>query len=423
MRKIMCTQQPLFDTRKNERGAALITSILISMMLLAVAGTVILTSGMSATTAIDSTAELQAYYGAESGLEAALDVFRGNVAPGADIPNDSKMDLRNAVDVAISNKPSDNVTAHLSGWLTYGNDGRVTPAGTNFSYGLVLFDPDDPTGATRNADASYKPRRLVVQSTGYGPRGSIKRMEMVVEKTQFDFSPNCTVCGRSADDGTASNWGVGSSAAKFYSGHDKASSEPNLPTFGATSDNDLTALNTAMTKPDTIDDQKSAKIAIGSLPSWLQTADKAREFLVFMKSIAQNMDRYYTTLSSSAGSISSPEFTFVDGNCTLDGGAGLLIVTGDLVINGHDDFKGVILVLGNGSVRRDGAGNGKILGSIYVASFARTWPASENGNAHPFLATSFDTNGGGNGDLQYDSSWTDKAKDVLGTMVRDVREY
>jgi len=46
------------ENRRGEKGAALVTSILISTLLLAVAGTVILTSGMSATTSIDATAEL-----------------------------------------------------------------------------------------------------------------------------------------------------------------------------------------------------------------------------------------------------------------------------------------------------------------------------------------------------------------------------
>ncbi|HKZ80123.1 MAG TPA: pilus assembly PilX N-terminal domain-containing protein [Pyrinomonadaceae bacterium] len=420
----MRTKQPLFDARKGERGAALITSIMISMLLLTVAGTVILTSGMSATTAIDSTAELQAFYGAESGIEATLDVLRGNVAPGPGMPGNSKISYRNAVDVAISNKPSDSSTeAHLSGWLNYGGNGRVTPSGTNFSYSLVLFDPDDLTGATRNADANYQPNRLVVQSTGYGPRGSIKRIEAVVEKTQFDFNPNCTVCGRSADDGSPGTWGVGSSSAKFYTGHDNAGEEANLPTFGVSSANDLVALNAAITKPETVDPERTTQVAVSSMPSWLESADKAREFLTYMKTVAQTMDRYYSTYSGVAGSTSSPEFTFVDGNCTLDGGAGLLIVTGSLTMNGNDNFKGVILVLGEGSVTRDGSGNGDILGSIYIAKFARSWPSSENGQPHPFLATYFDTNGGGNGDMLYDSSWIQKAKDVLGTMVRDIREY
>ena len=72
--------------RQGEKGAALVISILIATLLLAVAGTVILTSGMSATTSIDATAELQAYYGAESGLESALNVLRGHRAPNG-LPN------------------------------------------------------------------------------------------------------------------------------------------------------------------------------------------------------------------------------------------------------------------------------------------------------------------------------------------------
>ena len=40
--------------RQGEKGAALVISILIATLLLAVAGTVILTSGMSATTSIEA---------------------------------------------------------------------------------------------------------------------------------------------------------------------------------------------------------------------------------------------------------------------------------------------------------------------------------------------------------------------------------
>ncbi len=104
-----------------------------------------------------------------------------------------------------------------------------------------------------------------------------------------------------------------------------------------------------------------------------------------------------TTLRSMAhaGSTATPEFTFVNGNCTLDGGAGLLIVTGNLVMNGNPNFNGIILVLGNGYMERDGAGNGNILGTTYIAKFARSWPASENAMPHPFLAPTFITNGDG----------------------------
>lgn len=413
------------DNRKGERGAALVTTILLSMLLLTISGTVLLTSSMSATTAFESTAELQAYYGAESGLEATLDVLRGNVAPLPGVPGNTKMGFRNSVDLSKSNKSSDHSTvARLSGWLPYDDaSGRVTPAGANFSYGVVLTDPDDPNGTIRAGDATYKPSRIVVQSTGYGPRGAVKRMEMVVQRTEFNFSPNAMLLMRGAESGDVMTFDIGNSNAKFYSGHDNAALVPDLPTFGVTSDTDLAEANDSITKGSTVADVKTAKVAVGSLPGWLQSADGAREFLNNMQAIARSMGRYYTSFSGNSGSIAAPALTFVNGDASLSGGAGLLIVTGDLTLNGNPDFNGIILVLGNGNLLRNGGGNGNILGSVYVAKFARSWPASENGQPHPFLSPSFHTNGGGNSDMRYDSAWVQSAKDVLGTIVRDVREF
>src|SRR5213078_3492816 len=69
--------------RKNERGAALITSLLVATILLVAGGVLIQITSMSAANAIDATAETQAYYGAEAGLQAALNAVRGNAAHSA----------------------------------------------------------------------------------------------------------------------------------------------------------------------------------------------------------------------------------------------------------------------------------------------------------------------------------------------------
>jgi hypothetical protein len=413
------------ENRRGEKGAALVTSILISTLLLAVAGTVILTSGMSATTSIDATAELQAYYGAESGLEAALNVLRGHVTASHGVSDTTKMGFRTAVDLNKSNRPSDHSSeARLSAWLNYDTNDRVTPDGANFAYTVVVKDPDDPNGTKRAADATYVPKRIQVQSVGYGPRGSIKRMEMIVQKNSFDFEPNAMLLMRGADDGSAAqmNFDIGDSNAKYYSGHDNAGGTA-LPTFGVTNGTDLTVANDAITKGSTVEAQQTANVGVGSLPSWLQDANAARAFLNDMQAVSRSMGRYYQTFTGMAGTEASPTFTYVNGNCTLDGGAGLLIVGGDLIMNGNPNFKGVILVLGGGSVNRNGGGNGNVYGTIYVAKFARSWPSSENALPHPFLAPTFNTSGGGNADLRYDSEWVQKAKDALGDIVRDVREY
>src|ERR1044071_619023 len=77
----MRSQKPtLFcERRAGEKGAALITALLLSLLLLAAGGTLILTATMTGITARDSTAEMQAYYAAEAGVARALEVLRGNV--------------------------------------------------------------------------------------------------------------------------------------------------------------------------------------------------------------------------------------------------------------------------------------------------------------------------------------------------------
>src|SRR5688500_19168897 len=50
-----------------------------------------------------ATAEIQAYYGAETGLEAALNAIRGNVQPNG-IPATTRMGFLNAVKRTTSNR-------------------------------------------------------------------------------------------------------------------------------------------------------------------------------------------------------------------------------------------------------------------------------------------------------------------------------
>ena len=420
----MTRQTKRISDRHGEKGAALIISILIATLLLAVAGTVIITTGMSVTTSIEGTAELQAYYAAESGLEDALNVIRGHVAPHG-IPSTTRMNFLTAVDPETSNINDDPSTVgRLTAWLDYDSDDwRVTPTGGNYSYSVVVIDPDDPNGTTRDSDASYRPRRIQVQSTGYGPNGSIKNMEMIVEKTNFEFNPNAMLVMRGSDAGIGMTFDVGTSTSKFYTGHDNASAKPNLPTFGVTHAVDKVIADNAITKGATVEEVSTQIVAINDLPSWLRTADKARTFLTDMQLIARSMGRFFTSLDGVAGTEASPKFTFVNGNANLAGGAGILIVTGTLNLNGNPTFKGIILVLGDGVILRDGGGSGNIWGSIYVARFARSWPSLENGLSHPFLAPTFVTDGAGTSNLKYDSVWVSQARDALGDIVRDIREY
>jgi hypothetical protein len=134
-----------------QRGAALITMLLVSLLVLAGALMLLVATTTSATNAISSTDEIQAYYAAEAGLQEALNVLRGNVAPH---PNDGmKINFKNAINVGTSNNPSSGV-AQLSRWLVYdypttGTPDRVTlspsySTSEGMAYAIIgISDPDN----------------------------------------------------------------------------------------------------------------------------------------------------------------------------------------------------------------------------------------------------------------------------------------
>ena len=67
--------------RKNEEGAALVSVLMISLILLVACVGLLLESSMNSANVTDVLAEQQAYVASESGIQSAINVLRGNVAP------------------------------------------------------------------------------------------------------------------------------------------------------------------------------------------------------------------------------------------------------------------------------------------------------------------------------------------------------
>ena len=219
---------------------------------------------------------------------------------------------------------------------------------------------------------------------------------------------------RGSEDCSGLHFTIGDSNAKDYSGHDR-SGPGVLPAFGATCGPDEATEQAADDKA-TVTNPKATTVSNPDLPPWLRSADEARAFVLDQKSNAINQSRYFTSWDGYSGADGSPEFTFVDGDCTLEGGAGLLVVTGTLRLHGNPSFSGLILVLGGGRVERDGGGNGDIFGAISVAKF------NINGGGG-FQAPHFDTAGGGNSTMQYDSDAVRQALNISGPRVLGIHEY
>ena len=80
----MDTQKKFFkdlNNRKGERGAALVTVLMISFLLLVAVIALILESSMNTANVTDATSEEQAYFAAESGVQSVIDALRHNPRP------------------------------------------------------------------------------------------------------------------------------------------------------------------------------------------------------------------------------------------------------------------------------------------------------------------------------------------------------
>ncbi len=264
------------------------------------------------------------------------------------------------------------------------------------------------------------PKRLLIKSYGFGPQGAEKRLELLVNHANFEFESPAGFVAKGSDDCSPMSMDTGSSGAKWYSGMDNAEVEPQRPAF-AVSPCDEDDAKAGIVKPETVVDPEIGilgddETTPGTVdtPSFLDSADRARAYLNSLQRKAESTGRYFRGTTTVNDSVNSPRFTFVDGDCTLKGGSGILVVTGTLTMQGNIDFKGIILVLGKGQLIRNGGGNGDIFGGITIAAFNRT--------AGGFTAPSFHTNGGGNSTIQYDSAALATALGS-GTNVSGIREF
>ena len=415
------------NQRHNERGAALITAVLLSMLLLAAGGILILTTSMTGITARDSTAEMQAYYAAEAGVARALEVIRGNVDS---TPTGTRATFHN-------------IACSRTLWTaTSGNTVNVAADGSSGFRVVDITDPDDLTGSKCSV-VDYKPERLRLKVLGIGPKFAQKKLEVVVSRFTLNYPVNAVVTVPNTS-GNPINFDLGDSTVTSTYGTDAApgSTIPPIAAY-AIDDADAQNVNNVLDgcDPDgtnctgsgpNVDPPDPLVLTPTNRPSFLKDVQTANEFLYGpegMKQAALNQGRYFTT---GAQAIASPlglgathpdgAFTFVDGDLTLGPGnptgQGTLIVTGTLTLNGSFNFNGVIMVLGGGTVLRSGGGTGNIYGALFVAKFPVPGSSTD-----VFQAPTFNTDGGGTSNIQYNSFQIDRAKSVGGHAVVGVREY
>ena len=144
--------------RKNEKGAAVVMALLISFLLLIASAGLLMESSMNTQNVTDLTAEQQAYNAAESGIQSAVNVLRGNVVPSPLIDASkpatdpaNQINFVKALKLSSSNADGDTTgVPRLSRWMNYHStyNDRV-PISSNtytpnagYAYTLSLSDPD-----------------------------------------------------------------------------------------------------------------------------------------------------------------------------------------------------------------------------------------------------------------------------------------
>jgi hypothetical protein len=121
-------------------------------------------------------------------------------------------------------------------------------------------------------------------------------------------------------------------------------------------------------------------------------------------------------------SASNPQTIYVDGSFDLgpNTGYGLLVVTGNFQYHGNSGWKGIILVVGDGTTTfiGNGGGNGEFDGAIFVAT-----TRDVNGvQLNNFGTVNYDISGGGGNGVYYNSCWIQQVQQPPTYKVLSFRE-
>jgi hypothetical protein len=133
----------------------------------------------------------------------------------------------------------------------------------------------------------------------------------------------------------------------------------------------------------------------------------------------QNAPNYTWPTDMSA---SNPKVIYVDGSFDLgpNTGYGILVVTGNFHYHGNSGWKGIILVVGDGTTTFDGqgGGNGEFDGAIFVAT-----TRDKNGvQLSNFGSVNFQISGGGGNGVYYNRCWINRVQQPPTYRVLSFRE-
>ena len=233
-----------------------------------------------------------------------------------------------------------------------------------------------------------EPRRMVIRSEGFGPNGSSKKLEAILDKGLFPpippiagillLGPYQVKFNRKTSNNITLN---GCEPVPSPTPGDTPEPPLCVPAIGVTNAANLTYLEGLFATATPAPDPPPELIPNDELPEWLQTAGKLDNLVYRLKSAALNARRCFgpkPCLAMPGAGIVNPGnndtgtgLTFCAADCTVKGsGGGILVGLGRIKIEGPFSFKGLILATGkNGKIELTKNNAATLSGSIVVAPY------------------------------------------------------
>ncbi len=400
----------------NEKGIVLAVVLMFLAILAAMGSITVVMTRAEIKTGDNYKNTEQAFFLAQAGAEHAREQLRALNAASTDTSSYTD-ELGNAagtnglLDGDISG--TDDVALISSGSLA---EGTYT----------VYLSNDSVDGLSNQTDTNSI---VTITSVATGPNGSKATVEIIV--AQFDMftlppSSPITLVGPGA-----TFIGNESNAKDLYS-DDQCATDPigvTRPVVATSHLADVGNVQTAIsdTKPETYHGRNLTGGAVTALtdPDLIATTIPAstmanlnlNDLIEMAKTIEKAADMVAPggtdANSVYVGAPGDTQVVVVNGDFNLNAnGAGILLVTGELTFAGNIDFDGIIFVIGEGSMVRNGGGIGNIHGGILVANTAG--PDGIPGTGDDVLgAPLFNTSGGGRTNIHYCST-------AMGQALSDV---
>lgn len=409
----------------NERGVVLVVGLMILVALTLLGVTATVTTMADLKIGVNYRHSTEAFYLAEAGAEQGREQLRAlNVVSAA--PNAFTDELT----------PRTGANGVLDGYAI-GTDDVPLIAQTalgNGSY-TVYVTNDAIDGSSNTGDTN---RRATLISVGTIPNGTKDASQAIIETTVAMFQPfplpaTITLLGSGA------SFTGGNSNGKELHGDDyqrpgalPCGNDPPTPVVAVTDPADVGGMqsNISSSQPETYYTKNAAGVTVtaatnphdisGSIPG-SQLTDINQNYginlldPVSLTGLVTSLQAQADTVAAggaSCGSVdvgtaANPQVVVVTGNFDLSSGcqgAGILVVTGTLTFHGNIDYRGLILVIGEGRMERYGGGSGTIAGGIVVANTRGQDNIPGNGDDIVLGKPFFSTTGGGDSQINHCST-------------------